>query len=42
MNRCYHCGEYEVVWVEHPGTVHADENTHAYCRNCDNGICEEC
>lgn len=42
MNRCPHCGEYEVVITEHADlTDHLPDcpPSHDYCRNCDYGIC---
>jgi hypothetical protein len=42
MMRCPHCGEYEVVTVEHAdltGHEPGCPSSHSYCRNCDNGLC---
>ena len=44
--RCPHCGEYEVVWINHgKGWKKAGygKKRHHYCRNCDFGLCSgEC
>lgn len=47
MNRCPHCGEYDMTWINHNGVSAEDPafdeaKIHAYCQNCDNGVCEEC
>lgn len=44
--RCPHCGEYEVVMLDHGRDWKAaglPVRRHPYCRNCDYGLCSgEC
>ena len=42
--RCYSCGEWDVIVVHHGHTDEEDctERCHSYCRNCDYGTCPEC
>lgn len=47
MGRCPHCGEYETIWINHnevdeESPEYDESRVHSYCKNCDNGICEEC